>query len=345
MAGMPVATLRIWERRHRVVDPTAMPSGHRLYSAAQVEKLILLRQLSDAGHAIGTTAGLETAELRALHSATPVWPARDRAAAGATATPSPALRPWRVAVVGSALARRLQRPGVRRRLAFPLHIVSVFDTLDDVGAATRGSAGAQRPTPQAGVEAGLDLLLVQLPGLHPDTLPVLQKVCQALRARQMCTLYRFASAAVCDAFTAHHVALLREPQADAALALWLNGQLEKYMSPAEDLDPKAAGPAQPQGEIGALAAGEDPPPRRYGDAALEALSRQPSGVVCECPRHLGELLQLLVQFEGYSAECRHATPEDAALHALLGQAAGRSRAIFEQALDLLVAHEGLTLPT
>jgi hypothetical protein len=39
IAGMPVATLRIWEQRYQAVRPNTAASGHRLYSSADVERV------------------------------------------------------------------------------------------------------------------------------------------------------------------------------------------------------------------------------------------------------------------------------------------------------------------
>jgi DNA-binding transcriptional MerR regulator/methylmalonyl-CoA mutase cobalamin-binding subunit len=65
ITGIPVETLRAWERRHRVVEPARDARG-RLYTAAEVERLHLLRRAVGAGHSIGRAAALSTEELRAL---------------------------------------------------------------------------------------------------------------------------------------------------------------------------------------------------------------------------------------------------------------------------------------
>ena len=64
MAQMPVATLRIWEQRYRAVQPITAPSGHRLYSPADVQRVLLLRRLTEQGHAIGSIATLDAAQLQ-----------------------------------------------------------------------------------------------------------------------------------------------------------------------------------------------------------------------------------------------------------------------------------------
>ena len=59
MLRMPVATLRVWERRYGLTQPGLSPGGQRLYSAEDVRRLALVKQLTDLGHAIGSLAPLE----------------------------------------------------------------------------------------------------------------------------------------------------------------------------------------------------------------------------------------------------------------------------------------------
>jgi hypothetical protein len=66
IAGMPVATLRIWEQRYQAVRPNTATSGHRLYWSADVERATLLRRLTAQGHAIGLLASLETGQMREM---------------------------------------------------------------------------------------------------------------------------------------------------------------------------------------------------------------------------------------------------------------------------------------
>jgi DNA-binding transcriptional MerR regulator/methylmalonyl-CoA mutase cobalamin-binding subunit len=65
LTGIPVDTLRAWERRYRAVTPDRAGRG-RLYSDAEIRRLLLLRTAVDGGHAIGQVAGLSDAELQVL---------------------------------------------------------------------------------------------------------------------------------------------------------------------------------------------------------------------------------------------------------------------------------------
>jgi DNA-binding transcriptional MerR regulator/methylmalonyl-CoA mutase cobalamin-binding subunit len=66
--GLTTDVLRAWEKRYGAVEPQRVAGGRRLYSDADIERLILLRRATAAGRRIGDVAGLPTAELVALAS-------------------------------------------------------------------------------------------------------------------------------------------------------------------------------------------------------------------------------------------------------------------------------------
>jgi hypothetical protein len=68
-----------------------------------------------------------------------------------------------------------------------------------------------------------------------------------------------------------------------------------------------------------------------------------TNVLCECPRHVAEIIAQLVSFEQYSQECLNKSTEDARLHAYLHSVSGSARALFEHALQRVAEHEGLVL--
>ena len=125
MLRMPVATLRVWERRYGLTQPALSPSGQRLYSADEVRRLALLKQLTDLGHAIGSLAALGMDELQRVasthaHALASAQPRRS--------SPADAAAPvaWRLLVVGEALGARLRRPALLRHLGRPLSVLSLI---------------------------------------------------------------------------------------------------------------------------------------------------------------------------------------------------------------------------
>jgi MerR family transcriptional regulator, light-induced transcriptional regulator len=64
--GLSAHVIRIWEKRYGAVEPERTPTNRRLYSEEQIERLQLLRQITQAGQSIGYVAQLPTEQLRQL---------------------------------------------------------------------------------------------------------------------------------------------------------------------------------------------------------------------------------------------------------------------------------------
>jgi DNA-binding transcriptional MerR regulator len=318
MLRMPVATLRVWERRYGLTKPALSQSGQRLYSADDVRRLALLKQLTDLGHAIGSLAPLDMPQLQRVATTHAQALAATQTVTRAEAARQPPGRAWRLAVIGAALGTRLQRRALLRRLGRPLVVLGPFDSAAQAAAALQAS--------------DVDAVLLHVPQLQAGWLAAIDAAAPALAGVPKAVLYGFAADPVCEALATAGMALLREPQPDAVLAQWLH-----TLSVATTAPQSAAGSA-------ALAT-EPIPPRRWDDAALADFAGLSSTIACECPRHVAELLMQLSHFEAYSAECEHRSAADAELHAYLRQVAAASRARFEAALEHVALHEGLMLPS
>jgi MerR family transcriptional regulator, light-induced transcriptional regulator len=312
-----VATLRIWEQRYQAVQPATAASGHRLYSPEDVQRVLLLKQLTTLGHAIGSIASLSLAQLQALATA-------PETVVGGSVAPGPRASALRVVVVGSALAMRLQRPTVLKSLRLGLRVVTSFESLD----AAASAAGR--------VQA--DCLLWQAPELPSAVPPALLAVQTAVGAGQLAVLYRYASPSACDAFLARGARICRDPADDDTLGAWLAS-----LEPTRATDRKSA--VERRVAVGGRGEWSVPSvaPRRFDDAALTAIAGISPTLACECPKHVAELLMQLSSFESYSANCLHQSPQDAELHSYLQHVAGAARALFEAALERVAQHEGLPL--
>ena len=64
--GIGPHTLRAWENRYRAVVPSRSPSGQRLYSQSELERLENILALVNAGHSVGIVAKLTDKELEKL---------------------------------------------------------------------------------------------------------------------------------------------------------------------------------------------------------------------------------------------------------------------------------------
>ena len=64
--GLSAHVIRIWEKRYAAVEPERTATNRRLYSDEQVERLLLLREITQAGQSIGYVAQLPTDQLKQL---------------------------------------------------------------------------------------------------------------------------------------------------------------------------------------------------------------------------------------------------------------------------------------
>ena len=178
---------------------------------------------------------------------------------------------------------------------------------------------AEREVARAGAA---DVLVIHVPSLHASITERVMTLRNSLPAPNVIVIYSFGAEAVTEALRAAGVTVRREPVAGKELASLV----------------VASRPV-----VAAVASGTQTNRRRYTDAELVALTEMPSMVACECPRHLAEIVTLLVGFELYSTECAARNQNDAALHRHLHEVTSAARTTFEQALARVVVEEGLVL--
>ncbi|HSH93902.1 MAG TPA: MerR family transcriptional regulator [Roseimicrobium sp.] len=69
--GLSQHVIRVWEKRYGAVSPNRTGTNRRLYSDEEVDRLIMLRQATEAGHNIGSVAGLQSSELQEILKQSP----------------------------------------------------------------------------------------------------------------------------------------------------------------------------------------------------------------------------------------------------------------------------------
>lgn len=180
LAGLSAETLRVWERRYDLSDTERSTSGQRLYSAEQVRRLSLLKQLVDQGHAIGVLARLSIEQLQEL--------------AGPRAGDLQASGPLRVAVIGEGLARRIAAAG-----------------REGVALAVQCSCSRLEHAASFPQDADVELLLVELSELDESALPMIASAREACAAAAVVVLYRFCASATIRALRAQNCLVARVP--------------------------------------------------------------------------------------------------------------------------------------
>jgi len=205
LAGLSAETLRVWERRYDLSDTKRSAHGQRLYSAQQVQRLSLLKQLVDQGHPIGQLARLSTERLRELAGS--VDSAQD--AAGMP------VRPIGVVVIGVSLARRIAASGPE---VCPLEVQANCARLEQAG--------------ELPALAGTEVLLVELSELDESAVPRIVAARAAVHAAAVVVLYRFAPSATIRALRAQGWLVARVPAEMGELAPLCRSALAGQRLPA-----------------------------------------------------------------------------------------------------------------
>ena len=307
LTGIPVQTLRVWERRYKIVGPRQSATGQRQYSPEDVARLTVIKQLVDTGHAIGSIATLDLESLRSM---------LDKAARALRAVPRPAgaaadgsAAQVRVAIVGAALALRVEH------FRLPaLQVVASSPHARDAAESLRGVTA--------------DVLLVELPTLHRDSARAIRSLAEIVEPRQIIVEYGYGPQRIEQELRALGFSLVHAPLAIDQLQSLCRLQPATTTPRAPYLVPQISPAA----------------PRRFDNKTLAEISLSSVVLNCECPHHISELLVHLGNFETYSAECESSSPADAELHRYLKEVTGNARALLEEALVRVVEAEGIALP-
>lgn len=203
LAGLSAQTLRVWERRYNLSNATRSARGQRMYSAEQVQRLRLLKQLVDQGHAISALAPLPDTELQAL--------------SGTLGSASTHAQPIQVALVGTGLIKRVALSSQQPNGFIVQHS---WDRLDRI---TQPKEGAR-----------IELLLIEQSELDESTLPIITNAQAVLPSIPVVVLYRFCSSATIRALRTQGCLVARMPSDFEEIITLCHTALKGERLPAND---------------------------------------------------------------------------------------------------------------
>ena len=305
LTGVSVETLRIWERRYRVVSPQRSKGGSRLYGEADVERLVLIKRLVDAGHAIGTVAGLSLEQLEG------------RCAAGQDIDAMTSRdSPLSIVIVGTTLPRKLMASmSLDEEVDDKIDVAGTFETLVDFQAVTN--------------KTGADALVVEVPVVIEKTVAQLRRLQLSGHFRRLVVVYDYGKTRSIKQLENLGFITLRYPVSWSDLGRIFSTDLPLHSNTATMLQK-------------AIDAREPAPVRQFDDRQLSLISSHSSSVECECQRHLADLVMSLSRFEAYSVECENRSEKDAILHSYVYAASAHARALLESALEKVVEEDGFS---
>jgi DNA-binding transcriptional MerR regulator len=303
LTGIPLDTLRAWERRYNLVNPERSLDNKRLYTRADLARLKSIKKLVDQGHAISAVAPLSEEALGELMQA------------HLDPTPGFAVGQgrWRALAYGDALPFWLRQ--WKNETAF-LDLLGSHQSFAEF----ENAVMAQKP----------EILIVEMPVLRAERLAQLRELIDRSAPKRAVVVYTFGTRNLIEDLCRQGVYTLRSPVTAKQLQ-------EVCLTGPGNQSKGALVLNESEGQAGRI------PPRRFDSEALVAMANVTSKIQCECPHHLADLLFRLNAFEAYSADCENRNGQDAALHEHLHQATARARSILEDALDYLIQCEEIEL--
>lgn len=305
LTGLTDHTIRVWERRYSAVVTARAANGRRQYTEADVQKLGLLKLLTDHGISIGRVAADSVAELRERVESL------GDLAAGAGG------RALRVAVLGDFLPRQLLE---HKGGTAPLEILIADSSRERFAADLRQHA--------------VDVIVLERPVLDGETLDEMQRHLADSGSAQGVIVYSFGRSRDVEAAVGRGLVALRAPVGIAELR-------DAAARPALPDSRPVSVPRQPVASAADWEFSGPVAARRFSPQQLANLALAENDVECECPKHLAQLVSDLSAFEVYSDRCASRDAEDAALHRYLHRTTAEARALVESALQKLADAEGL----
>ncbi len=311
LSGLTQDTLRAWERRHSAVKPVRSASGRRGYTDADIERLRLLKTLTDLGEPIGAIARLENSTLRTRiqSHASSLPPSRGRAS-----------QKPRVALLAPELRIQIQQSEPAPK---GFELVLLAESVPEL----REALPATVP----------DTLVVELDQLGRDPIGALDDCLATYRVPLVIVVYSFAPSHLVSRLANRGFALLTSPLRLASLERAITGLAAARGADSLLEMARAVGIEAAQREL------ERCPERTWSDTRLAKVLEIESTVECECPGNLSSLVKGLVAFERYSLACESKSPHDAELHRALSTGTAHARRIMEDLLTRVCEHDGLEI--
>ena len=306
ITGLTDHTIRVWERRYKAIVAKRSETGRRIYTAANVEKLGLLKQLTDKGIAIGKIATKNNATLRKT--------VLEYDQVATSALPDTI----RLAVLGDHVRTQILQA------KWPYEVVIADNN------PSRFSADLAKQS--------VDVVVLESAVLDSQVFQNLKSYVSLGQASCGLIIYKFGRRRDIDRANKSGTLALQSPVNVAELQSAIRGLTTGMTLPTRDVADKASRAVDPAWRFsGAIAA------RRFTEEQLARLANISSTIDCECPQNLALLVGNLTAFEVYSSQCANRDADDAALHHYLHQTTAEARQLIEGALEKVIAVENISL--
>ncbi|MDH3694320.1 MAG: MerR family transcriptional regulator [Gammaproteobacteria bacterium] len=182
LTGLSPQLIRAWELRYAVVTPNRSEKNRRLYSQTDVDKLRLLKTLTETGQPISTLAKLSLAQLNKRL----VTDMRDMQGSDYDSHTN-------IIVVGASLSARIKS----QKAMFPSKLSGVFRDLTELDPLT--------------IEQSVDILVLEYPCIYLETGREVRHLMKTLRAKHAIVLYAFSASEALQRLKGTSITVKRAP--------------------------------------------------------------------------------------------------------------------------------------
>jgi MerR family transcriptional regulator, light-induced transcriptional regulator len=303
ITGLSTHTIRAWERRYGMELSDRSDGGTRLYPEASVQRLSLIKALLDNGESISMLCDLEANQLQArLEGHQP----RIQTSSNPERSVQSAIR--MVCYGPDNFTRKVYKPGAFVTVQIDLQTTSIREL--------RNYLEITSPSPSCGI-----FFCDMIPTQQPNKI---LELAESFPDIQWIVIFELGSKREQLLLSERGIRTLRGPIPDV-IAVEL---IASILSPGK-------------AEFNNHSDSELPPKPIFTSTQLNQLADLPSSIKCECPSHMSAIIHSLNTFEKYCKTCENESPEDAELHASLGQETARARSVLERMLVKVCAHDNI----
>ena len=199
ITGIRPETLRAWERRYEVVKPIRTDAGDRLYTQADIDRLLLIKKLVDNGDAISAVANLNFENLE------------KRISSCKTAISSTGKNDLNFILLGKTILDKKSLDSMR------LNMIDVIQDPKNI---------------KSNYHCKIDFILVEIPTVNQGTIHVIQKILNQSKASKLLCAYDFGKESDIATLTTKDTGTISLPLNHSDITEWCSNNFADYLKSA-----------------------------------------------------------------------------------------------------------------
>jgi len=196
ITGIRPETLRAWERRYKVVKPIRTDAGDRLYTQADIDRLLLIKKLVDNGDAISAVANLNFENLE------------KRISSCKSAITSTGKNDLNFILLGKTILDKKSLDSMR------LNMIDVVQDPRNI---------------KSNYHCKVDFIIAEIPTINQGTFKVLQKLMKQSKASKLLCAYDFGKESDVIALKTHDTGITKLPLNHSEITEWCSNNFPNYM--------------------------------------------------------------------------------------------------------------------